>query len=114
VLEELPHPGQFEEHVLAMDELESATTTNLPPNINRYILRSVDMDVVAGERTVIVYTKLPRLAIVGFVETPGPRNSWQGTRIAAGHGTIMPRGVTVPKPFGDYYDGKGAHICGCS
>jgi hypothetical protein len=85
-----------------MDELQSSTVPNTPTGVNRYILRSVDTDVVTGDRTALVYTKLPRIAVVGFIEMPGSRNRWQGTRVTSGRGTIMPRKFVIPQSFGAY------------
>src|SRR5690606_117206 len=55
LLGECQHPGRYEHHVLMMDRLESSTVPELPGNINRYLLRSVDMDLVAGRQTSFVY-----------------------------------------------------------
>ncbi|HYW05303.1 MAG TPA: hypothetical protein VE913_00025 [Longimicrobium sp.] len=106
LLNQSPHPGRFEQHMLPMDELESATVPDLPTNINRYILRAVDMDVVTSERTALVYIKLPRMTFVGFIEMPGPRSNWQGTQIAAKRGTVQPRHFVVPEKFGEYILGQ--------
>lgn len=106
LLDQIPNPGGFEQHMLPMDELESATIPDLPANIHRYLLRAVDMDVVTGKRTALVYTKIPRIALVGFVEMPDATSSWKGTRLAAKHGTVRPREYVVPQKFGEYMLGQ--------
>ena len=55
MLDMRPHPGDFEQHLLPLDALESANVPGMPTNMNRYVLRAVDMDVVTGERTALVY-----------------------------------------------------------
>jgi hypothetical protein len=106
LLGEVPHPAGYEQHLLPMDELESVSGFETPTNINRYIIRSVDMDVVSGTRSVFVYTKLPRLTFIGMVEMDDARRAWKGTRIALRSGTIRPRKFVVPEAFGEYMMGK--------
>ncbi|HJP60569.1 MAG TPA: hypothetical protein VJ865_11230 [Gemmatimonadaceae bacterium] len=106
LLDQTDHPGRFEHHLLPMDEVSSSTVPDMPTAMNRYILRSIDMDVVTSEKTALVYTKLPSIAVVGFVEMRYPRSRWQGTRIAARDGTIMPRQYVIPQAFGEYVMGK--------
>jgi hypothetical protein len=43
LLDGLPHPGRFEQHMVPMDELASATGPDLPTGTNRYLLRAVDI-----------------------------------------------------------------------
>ena len=92
LLDKLPHPEKYEQHLLALDEFKSATVPNMPSGINRYILRAVDMDVVTGDRTAIVYTKLPRLVVVGFVEVPFIEKELVKPRIGLGE---APRGRRI-------------------
>jgi hypothetical protein len=48
LLGRLPHPGRFEQHMIVFDAVDAEATTlqDLPPNFNRYILRTVDLDAV--------------------------------------------------------------------
>lgn len=100
-----PHPGKYEQHLLPLDAIASHTHDNMPKNINRYILRSVDTDAVAGERTAFIYSKLERFVIVGFIEMPNPRR-WDGTKVHVKHGYVGPSNYLLPQEFGDYFFGQ--------
>ena len=43
-----PHPGVHQQHILPLDQIKSASG-NLAPNINRYLMRGIDMDLCRGE-----------------------------------------------------------------
>ena len=106
LLDMRPHPGDFEQHLLPLDALESANIPGMPTNMNRYVLRAVDMDVVTGERTALVYWKLPRFVVLGFVVNPEPRSSWVATRTAVKGGQIRPRKYGLSKTVMDYVMGQ--------
>lgn len=92
-----PHPSVFEQHLLPLDALKSANVPGMPPSMNRYVHRAVDMDVSMGERTIVVYWKLPRFVVLGLVVNTEPRGSWVGTRTAVKRGKIGPRSYVLPK-----------------
>ena len=99
------HPGMCEQHFLPLDAIESFTIDDAPVNINRYILRTVDMDAVCGETNAFIYSKLERFVIIGFIEMPYPRH-WQGTKVQLRRGVLEPRTYMLPKAFGDYFVSK--------
>jgi hypothetical protein len=92
-----PHPGVFEQHLLPLDALRSTNVPGMPTNMNRYILRAVDMDIVLRGRTIAVYWKLPRFVVLGLVVNTEPRSSWGGTRAAVKSGKISPRSYGFPR-----------------
>jgi len=100
LLGQAPHPGAFRQHLIPLDGIESATF-DLPPNINRYLMRAVHIDLCHGGDTVFVYLKLGRFMILGFVNEPNP-NHWSGSRVNANQGAVEPRHYTFPAPFRDY------------
>ena len=106
LLDMRPHPGVFEQHLLPLVALESTNVPGMPRNMNRYVLRAVDMDIVTGERTALVYWKLPRFVVLGFVVNPEPRNSWVGTRAAVKRGQIRPRRYELPQTLMEYVMGQ--------
>ena len=106
LLSEVPHPGEFEQHLLPVLELESFSGEAPPPNINRYFLRGFEMDVVnAGPLDGFVYTKIPRFIFLGFFALEHPRQ-WRSTKINLKEGMIGPRQYDVPGQFGDYLAGR--------
>jgi hypothetical protein len=100
------HPGQFQIHVLPLDGIEGTSRpTDMPVNINRYLLRGVEIDIPAGKSCAFVYVKLPRFAFMGFSRLDKPQE-WGGTKIHAMEGTIEPRKYTVPKALFDYFQDR--------
>lgn len=99
------HPERHEQHFLPLDAIESFNHSDMPPNINRYILRTVDIDAVWGGENAFIYSKLGRFVIVGFVNMQRPLQ-WQGTKIHVRHGVLMPQTYRLPVQFGEYLMGQ--------
>ena len=93
-------PGEFEHHYLPLEEIQESTVP-VTLNMNRYLLRSVDMDIACNPRSAFVYAKMCRLLVVGFIKTPDT-SEWVGTRVDYDKGTIQPRHYHVPGLFGQY------------
>jgi hypothetical protein len=101
LLGELPNPGSFEQHLLPLDAIEDTSAENMPPNINRYILRTVDLDVVRSESTAFVVTKMSKYFVLGFIDVNYPKQ-WRGTKIHAREGLVGSDDFTLPVQFRDY------------
>jgi len=84
-----------------MNTIIDHTFDNMPANMNRYLLLSVDIDFAWGERTAFVYSKLASFVIVGFIDLSKPKE-WQGTKVRVRKGLIGPREYRVPAGFGNY------------
>jgi len=89
------HPGQFEQHMLPLGEVDGFTGPDVPPNLNRYLLRSVDPRVYRIKDRAFVYSKMCHFVLIGFINMPHPRR-WQGTKVHVRHGTFGGRGYSVP------------------
>jgi hypothetical protein len=96
-----PNPGTFELHLLPIDLIADTTCSDLPPNLNRYLVRAIEMDAVSSNKSAFVYAKLCKLILVGFVQMPRPRE-WVGTRVAIKHGVIRPKHRGLPGGFEQY------------
>lgn len=101
LFDKVPHPGRFEQHLLPLDAVEDYSGGDLPANVNRYFLRTVDVDAVRGEKTSFVYSKIGKFIILGFIDVALPRQ-WVGTKVHVSEGVIGPGHYTLPKPFGGY------------
>jgi len=104
LLGERPHPEAFQQHILPLDQIQS-TSGKLAPNINRYLMRAVDMDLCRGGKTIFTYTKLGRFIVLGFVHEPNP-NQWRGTKVNANKGLVGPKEYVLPWAFGEYLNEK--------
>lgn len=104
LLGQLPHPGEFRQHLLPMDQIED-TSADLSPNINRYLMRAVQIDLCGSDKTLFTFTKLGRFMVLGFVSEPNP-NRWVGARVNANRGTVEPRTYKLPHAFLGYINDK--------
>ena len=101
LLDKREYPNRNEQHFLPLDAIESFTHQDMPSNINRYILRSIDIDAVWGGKSAFVYSKLGRFIVLGFIEMPQLRQ-WVGTKVHVKHGVVGPSSYTLPVQFGEY------------
>lgn len=108
LLGKTPHPGVYRQHLLPLDQIESATG-GMPSNVNRYLMRAIDLDLCHGGETVFVYSKLGRFIILGFVHEPNP-GQWVGAKVNANEGVVEPRSYSLPKAFGEYLMEKAGRV----
>jgi hypothetical protein len=92
---EVANPGTFEQHIFPLDALMGSRSERLSPAINRYLLRAVDMDIVAAPDTAFVFTKMPGLMVIGFVVIPDRRH-WVGGKLHVSKGVIGTRTYKLP------------------
>ena len=98
---EVPHPGPYEQHLLPLTSIASSNVPDLPNNMNRYLMRAVEIDAPSGEKDAYVFAKMGRFALFGFVVPP--RERWKGTRVSVKNGTIKPSRFAVPADLGGYF-----------
>lgn len=101
MLDKTAHPGRFEQHFLPFDAIEEPWRSDMPANINRYILRTLDLDVVRNSTTVFVLSKLGKFFVLGFVDVQFPKQ-WVGTKVHVQHGVVGQGDITMPRQFGEY------------
>ena len=102
------NPGLFQQHFLPLDQIGSATGY-LAPNINRYLMRAIHMDICRSSKSIYTYSKLGRFIIVGFVYEPN-LSHWKGTKVNVTNGYIEPRKFIIPSAFGDYLNEKAKNM----
>lgn len=90
-----PHPGRFQQHVIPLDQIDSATKL-LPLNINRYLLRSVDLDAVTSGEQAYVYIKLPYVLVIGFIHIKRP-DDWRGAKVHVKNGVLGSEEYLIPE-----------------
>jgi len=103
------HPKHFEQHLLPLDVVEHHTAGGTSPFLNRYLLRAVHMDVIASESSAIVYTKLCRIIIFGFIYEDNPVG-WRGMKLHVNKGVIMPREYVIPAGMFKYINEKASQV----
>lgn len=92
--------GVYEQHVLPMDFVESHSVDNIPNNINRYLVRGIDMDMVTSRSAIMTYTKMGRFIVFGYVKTP--KEKWFGTKVSITKGEIKPKEYHLPVSVMNY------------
>ncbi len=103
------HPGAFEQHLVPFGAIRSIGEIQYPPNINRYLLRVIEIDAGADSSTAFIFSKLGRLGLLGFVDLQKP-NQWSGSKVRLRGGRISPRVYTVPRQFGEYLGSRAQRV----
>jgi hypothetical protein len=98
------NPGVFQQHMLPLDQV-SQTRGEFAPNINRYLMRAIQIDICRGSKSIFTYAKLGRFIILGFIHEPQPTH-WRGTKVHATQGYVEPRKFVVPAALADYLNEK--------
>lgn len=102
LLGELPNPSQFEQHLVITDVIKNYSGPKISPFLNRYLLRTVHMSVICSNKSAMVYTKMGRLILIGFIQ--GNSEGWKGTKLHINKGLIMPRDYRLPQNIADYWN----------
>ncbi|WP_334046032.1 hypothetical protein [Burkholderia cepacia] len=102
------HPMQFRQYIYPLDQIASASG-EFAPNINRYLMRAIDMDLCESRSAMFVYSKLGRFIILGFV-SQSDAASWQGGKVHANEGVIESRRYVLPSAFGGYLNSRAKKI----
>lgn len=95
LLGEEENPGKYQQHIMLLDLIEDHSIPNMPPNINRYFLRNIDIELPYSQTECLVYTKLPYMVIFGFVFNSNKKN-WNNTKINLRRGAIGGKDITIP------------------
>jgi hypothetical protein len=99
--------GKFEQHILPLDIIEDTTISDLPDNINRYLARHVEMDIIGDKKMMMTYAKLGGFAIFGMIRQ---YRKWEGTRVYGDRGTIAPRRYTLPGEMLGFFKDRARHV----
>lgn len=98
--------GPFVQHLLPIDPITAFSTPGLPDNINRYLLRSVEIDLVAGDDTAFAFTKIGRFLVFGFIHPPD--DEWVGSLVRR-RGTVGgAKTYKLPAYMLDYLKGRAS------
>ncbi len=80
--------AEFEQHMLYMSPV-TELVPGISSRINQYFVRTVDEDLPRGKDTLLVYTKLGKIAIFGVVPAPKTVDGW-GTKLLVNGGAFSP------------------------
>ncbi|GLX90628.1 hypothetical protein Pfra02_31960 [Pseudomonas fragi] len=93
--------GEYEQHLFPLEGMTDTSVAGLPSNLNRYFLRTMQMDLLESDSSSIIYTKMPGFMLMGLA---GHReaNRMRSSRVAMGGGKISPRTYHWPTGFAEY------------
>ncbi|WP_156363042.1 hypothetical protein [Rubellimicrobium mesophilum] len=100
---ELSNPGTNELHMVPIGWFSDVKSDDTPVYWNRYIKRSVEIDIPHSDSLdfVAVYCKIGPIAFFGHVRNYG--KLWKGTRLSINHGLHSPKFVVLPGNLLDYF-----------
>jgi hypothetical protein len=109
LLGESENPGAHELHMILLDRMADHTFSNLPKNFNRYLVRSIEPDVVRGKESIFVYAKMCRVLIIGFIHK-SPDEKWRGTKLHVRKGEIGGLNYELPSQLLKYMCGRAQRL----
>ena len=98
------HPGPFEQHLIPLDAINSHTFEDMPQNINRYMLRAVELDLVHSDNVVFTFAKIGPFALFGMIKPTAMK--WEGTKVHVRNGVLGPRSYMLPLELFDYLEDR--------
>lgn len=104
LLDEVPHPGSFVQHLLIFDFIDQTTFKALPVNINRWMFTTTLLDIVGSDRSVLTMAKMGRFCLFGQIQC-GP-DKWDNTKVHLRSGVLRPCQVTVPYGLMNLFEEK--------
>lgn len=113
VLGQVKSPGPFELHVYIAGAIKSVSgqPSWLSDRINFYLLRSVDMDFIQNDGSLIlVYAKLPGMFILGFASKAANHALWKGGKLNLAGGALPGRKVSWPVNFFEYINSRATRV----
>jgi len=87
LLDNRPDPGQFEQHLLPLDAIQYYKDTDMLANINRYLLRAVDINIGYTKTEIYTYAKICHILLIGFIKILRPEQ-WRGTKLQVDKGIV--------------------------
>ena len=92
---EVTSPGPYVHHLLPMEIIRDHNLPGLSPFMNRYIVSTLDHDVIGSNSSAYVYSKLGTLLLFGTILEPGA-HEWDGTQVAIDDGDIRTKKYCIP------------------
>ena len=92
---------KFELHFIPLSKIPLKASVELSPFFYRYLSLGVDAEIIEDRDNLMVYVKLPDMAILGMIQ-PESIVAWKDTKIQCNTGTIYPLNSALPKVFFDF------------
>lgn len=105
MLDELKHPGTFEQHMLFVGPV-TESTSRVASNLSRYFTRAADLTIMLSSTFGATYAKMGQVVVFGVFDGM-ERKNWHGTRIAVAGGRV-PKDCSVPARVLDFLNDRAA------
>lgn len=99
------HPGDFTQHLLPVEVVTGYTSPRISPFLNRYFLRSAQIDLITSQSSIYIYTKMCKILIFGRIHEKRP-NDWLGLQLHAKRGLLLSARSKVPGALAEYLNEK--------
>jgi hypothetical protein len=99
------HPGEFEQHIIPLDIVDNHTVERMSPYINRYFLRSVDVDIASSTNRAFIYAKMVKVLLIGLIDESHPKH-WKGTKLHVRKGVIGSKRYVAPGGLETYISSR--------
>ncbi len=100
-----PHTMQL----LPLFGIQAHTMEKMPENINRYLLRAVEIDVVMSDSEAFTYGKLGPLVFIGMIASEDPER-WKNTRVEEGKKYMPGKTFEVPGELQEYLQSRARRL----
>lgn len=108
LLGSIKNPDKYQQHLIPVGIIERHSMPNLPTNINRYLLRNIDLDLLASNNQAFVYIKIPYFIFIGGIQIKPEQ--WRNTMLHVHKGSLGVKHIVVPQSFGDYLIERAARV----
>jgi hypothetical protein len=105
LLDRCDHPEEFQQHLLHLDAATDVGGRVVSPFLNRYLLRTWDLDVVTSAEGCFTYAKLGRVVVFGFIRVLRPRR-WKGTNLHVREGVLWGVDCSLPGFLPHYWNDR--------
>jgi hypothetical protein len=98
----------FDQHLIPFGPIKEANA-ELPPNIQRYLMRAVEIDRIWTQQSAFTFAKMGRFILIGFIREP-EATCWEGTRINVGGGEFACKRFSLPSWLGQEVSDRADRI----
>lgn len=113
IMNKLSSPEPYIQHLLPMEIIENHTTPEISPFLNRYIVSTLDHDVIGSKDSAYIYSKLGTLLLFGEILEP-LGHEWKGTQIAIGEGKIRIQKYGIPMRIWTFINERATFVANIS
>jgi len=104
LLDHKEHVEDFTQHIYPLDFIENMEMSSVSPFLNRFLIRTVQTDVIWNDKMLFTYAKMGKLLLIGVVRSN--RKSFGGGKLKMKEGTWGVGDFTVPDSLLQYINDK--------